>query len=251
MTMQPAPATQELTHDLNAYFVRGRKPTDFEIKALEKKANALKSKIDYTDYYAFLGFIAALRRDAESVTYNFENALRLAPTDTTATVLSKYLVSLKNSGWYLQAFTLGRTLAKKLSNDNSLLTDMIESAFCLGRFHEAYELLSKLAEPQQYQGYQDIIEAIKIVDRVQLSDDEAEQLQQLAFSILQGHHLYFSNSRIEIMNNFIHYEIYVDLPIEQIPELDFELSLTFAEKLENMRDDVIVFEYKSVDTLKI
>ena len=248
MPAQPAPATQELTHDLDTYFARGRKLTDFEIRALEKKANSLKGKIDFADYYAFLGLIAALRQDSETLTHHFENALRLAPTNTT--ILSNYLISLNNIGWYLQAFTLGRTLAKKLSNDNSLLTDMIESAFCLGRFHEAYELLSKLPEPQQYKGYQDIIEAIKIVDRVQLSDDEAEELQQLAFSILQDRHLYFSNSRIGIVNDFIHYEIYVDLPIVQIPALDFDLSHTFAEKLDNMRDDVIVFEYKSVETLK-
>ena len=248
MVMQPAPATQELTDNFNAYVTRGRKLTAFEIKGLEKKANALKDKIDFSDYYVSLGIIAALRQDNESVTYNFENALKLAPTDTT--VLSEYLIALRNSGWYLQALTLGRSLTKKLTNDNSLIADMIESAFCLGRFHEAYELLNKLPEPQQYQGYQDIIEAIEIVDYVQLGDDEAEQLQQLAFSILQNHHLYFSGIRMGIMNDFIHYEIYVDLPIDQIPALDFELSLRFAEKLENMRDDAIVFEYKSVDTLK-
>ena len=247
MTAQPAPATQELTKDLDKYFARGRKLNAFEIKALEKKSTSLKGKIDFADYHAFLGLIAALRQDSESFTLHFNNALRLAPTNTT--IIGNYLISLNNIGWYLQALTLGRTLAK-LSNDNSLLTILIESAFCLCRFHEAHELISKLPDPQQYQGYQSIIEAIEIVDRFQLSDDETEQLQQLAFSILQDRLLYFSNSKIGIMNNFIHYEIYVDLPIEQIPALDFELSRTFAEKLGNMCDDVIVFEYKSVETLK-
>ena len=247
MIAQPAPATQELADDLNTYFARGRKLTDFEIKALEKKANALKNKIDFPNYYAFLGFIASLRRDAETLNRYFVNAIKLAPTDTT--VLSNYLVSLKNSGWYLQALTLGRSLPQKLTNDNSLLAEIIGAACCLGQFHEAYELLSKLADPQQCKSYPLIIEGLEIVDRAQLSDDEAEQLQQLAFTILQDHKLYFSDSRLGITNDFIHYEIYVDLPIAQIPELDFELSLKFAEQLENMRDNVIVFEYKSVETL--
>ena len=153
-------------------------------------------------------------------------------------------------GLDLQALSLGRTLPKHQANDKHLLTEMIESAWSLGRFHEAYELLSKLPTPQQHHSYQSIVEAIKIVDRAQLSDDEAEQLQQLAFSILQDHHLYYSSSKISIINDFIHYEIYVDLPIDQIPALDFELSLTFAKKLDDMRDYVIVFEYKSVNTLK-
>lgn len=160
MPAQPAPAAQKLTHDLDTYFARGRKLTDFEIKALEKKANSLKGKIDFANYYAFLGLIAALRQDSETLTHHFENALRLAPTNTT--ILSNYLISLNN---------------------------------------------------------------------------------------IQDRHLYFSNSRIGIVNDFIHYEIYVDLPIAQIPALDFDLSHTFAEKLDNMHDDVIVFEYKSVETL--
>lgn len=248
MIAQPAPATQELTHDLDTYFARGRKLTAFEIKGLEKKANDLKGKIDFADYYAFLGLIAALRQDSETLTHYFENALKLAPTNTT--ILSNYLISINNIGRYLQALTLARTLAQNLGNDSSLLADMIESAFCLGRFHEAYKLLTKLPVPQQYQGYQDIIEAVEIVDRAQLSDDEAEQLQQLAFSVFRDHKLYFSGSTIKIINDFIHYKIYIDLPIAQIPALDFELSLTFAKKLDDMRDDVIVFEYKSVDTLK-
>jgi tetratricopeptide (TPR) repeat protein len=245
--IQPAPAIQELSHEFNDYVERGRKLTEFEIKALEKKANALKDKINFSDYYAFRGIIAAFRRDAEGVTHNFENALRLAPTDTN--ILSDYLIALNNSGWYLKALTLGRTLAKKLTFDSLSLTEIVGSACSLGRFHEAYELLNKLPDPLQHHYHHVIIEAIDITDRAQLDDDETEQLQQLAFSILEDHKLYFSNSILEIVNDFIHYQIYVDLPIAQIPALDFELSLKFAEQLENMRDDVIVFEYKSVETL--
>lgn len=247
MIIQPAPATQELADDLNTYFARGRKLTDFEIKALERKAGFLKDKISFADYYAFLGLIAALRQDGEKITYYFENALKLAPADTE--VLSHYLLSLKYVGMDLQALILGRSLTQKLTNNDHLI-QMIESACDIARFHEAYELLNKLANPRQFRWYSLIIEAVDIFDRAQLDDDEAEQLQQLAFSVFREHKLYFSGSTISIINDFIHYEIYVDLPIAQIPELDFELSLTFAEKLENMRNDVIVFEYRSVETLK-
>jgi hypothetical protein len=241
--IQPAPATQELADDLDAYLTRGHKLTPFEIKGLEKKAAALKNKISFADYYAFLGIIAAFSQDAEGVAYNFNNALKLAPTDIT--ISANYLIALNQMGSYSQALRFGKSLLK-----THLLDELIASASFLGRFHEAFELLSQLTNPKQSRWYSIIIEAVKIFDFAQLDDDEAEQLQQLAFSLLQDHKLYFSGSTIRIINDFIHYQIHVDLPIAEIAPLDFELSLRFAEKLENMHDDVILFEYKSVETLK-
>ena len=247
MIMQPAPATQELANDLDAYLTRGHKLTPFEIKGLEKKAAALKNKISFADYYGFLGIIAALSQDAESVAYNFNNALKLAPTDITLS--TNYIIALNQVNSHLQALTFGKTLLKTLNNEH-LIAELIVSACSLGRFHEAFELLNQLTNPKQSHWHSLIIAAVEIFDLALMDDDEAEQLQQLAFSLVQEHKLYLSNSRIGIVDDFIHYEIYVDLPIVEIAPLDFELSLRFAEKLENMRDDVILFEYKSVETFK-
>lgn len=246
MIMQPAPATQELTDDLDAYIARGRKLTPFEIKGLEKKANALKDKIDIADYWAFLGLISAFSQDAKSVTYNFDNALKLAPADII--ISTNYIIALNQIGSPLKALALGKTLANKVNNER-LLEALIESACSLGRFHDAFELLSKLANPEQNHWFPLIVKAIEIFDRAQLGDDEAEKLQQLAFCLLHEHKLYFSGIRLRVIDDFIHYRIFVDLPIAEIAPLDFELSLRFAEKLENMRDDVILFEYCSVETL--
>jgi hypothetical protein len=246
---QPAPATQELADDLNTYFNGRRKLSDIDLRRLEKKAESLTGKIEYSEYYVFLGFIAALRQDDESVTRHFENALKLVPSSDTK-ILNNYLAALNSSGQHSEALTQGKNLVKKLNDNGELLTKIIEFAFWSGRFHEALTLLNQLESPQQCEWYQGIIDTIELVDSAHLDDDEAEQLQQLAFSLLKKNQLYFSGNKMRIVDDFIHYEIYVDLPIAQIPALDFELSLTFAEKLENMRDDVIVFEYKSVDTLK-
>lgn len=249
MIAQPAPASQELTDALYTYFDRRRKPTDFEIKSLERKAEALKNKIDFADYYTFLGIIAALRQDSKSLTSHFDNALKLAPNNTV--VLSNYLVALNNSGEHLKALILGRTLLKRVNNDDKLLNETIRSACQLCRFHEAHQLLlNNLENDQKSEWYQYANHAIEITDYAHLDDNEAEQLQQLAFSLLKKNNLYFSNIRIGALNDFIHYEIFVDLPIAQIPALDFELSRTFAKNLENMRDDVIVFEYRSVEALQ-
>jgi hypothetical protein len=73
----------------------------------------------------------------------------------------------------------------------------------------------------------------------------------LAYSILETKNLYYSGSAIEIIEDCVFYSIYIDVSIEEAARIDFELSYLFAEKLENMRDDVIVFEYKSVETLKL
>lgn len=246
MIMQPAPATQELAEDLNAYFARGRKLKPLEIKGLERKANALKNKIDIANYWAFLGLISAISKDAESVTYNFDNALKLAPADIA--ILTHYVIALNNMGSYLKALALGKTLPNKVNNER-LLGELIKSACSLGRFHDAFELLHKLANPEQNHWFPIIVKAIEIFDRVQLNDDEAENLQQLAFSPIHDLKLYYSVSTIGIIDDLVYYQIYVDSPITEIAPLDFELSLRFAEKLENMRDDAILFEYCSVETL--
>ena len=62
MIGQPAPAKEEFSDDINTYFARGRQLSAFELKGLEKKAESLKGKIDHSEYYAFLGLIAALKR---------------------------------------------------------------------------------------------------------------------------------------------------------------------------------------------
>ena len=172
MSMQPAPATQELADEIDAYVVRGRKLTPFEIKGLEKKANTLKNKISYAEYYALLGMIETFSRDAESVMYNFNNALKLSPADIH--ISTNYIIALNQIGSHLEAFTFGKTLLNKLSNER-LLHALMESACSLGRFHDACNLLSKLTTPEQNDWFPFITKAVEIFDSAQVGDDEAEQ----------------------------------------------------------------------------
>ncbi len=131
-------------------------------------------------------------------------------------------------------------------SDDKKLSKTIGLAFMACRMHQALELLMRLETPANHPFFQDIINSAEIFTAAGLSDDEAEQLQLLAFGLLKKANLTVSYCELSVLNTYVHYEIFVDLPISQIPELDFELARAFAANVENMRDDVIIFEYRSM-----
>ncbi len=245
MIGQPAPATQELTDELNTYLNRRRKLLDIDLRRLGKKADSLQGKIDASEYSVFLGVIASLRRDAKNVTYNFEKALKLKPSSTK--IINYYLTALNSSGQHSEALTQGKKLAKKLNDNGELLIKVIELAFWLGRFHEAQTLLNQLEEPQQCEYYQSIIDAIELVDSVELDDDKMMHFQQLAFSVIPKMNLYFSSASLNIAHNCIHYEIFVDLPVKDIFDVNWELADILVNNTDNAYNDVLMFEYSSID----
>lgn len=124
----------------------------------------------------------------------------------------------------------------------------IESAFISCRMQEALELLMHSVTPEQQPLFGDIIKSAALFTAAGLSDGEAEQLQQLAFGLLQKNQLTITHCQITVADDFVHYEIFVDLAIGQLSELDFTLAQTLAN-LEDMRDDVLIFEYRSAAAL--
>jgi tetratricopeptide (TPR) repeat protein len=245
MIAQPVPATQELADEINLYFARGKKPTEFEIKKLEKKAELLKSKIDFSDYYIFLGLIATLTQDISKITYYFEKAKRLEPTSNT--VLSNYFVALMNAGKYFEAFELSEELLDNYHNENWLFRK-IRLALEIGKYDKAYNLLSKLEEPERCDWYEAARNAIEIARKSQLHGEEAENLHKIALSVISKNNLYFSGIRITIVQNCIHYNIVVDSPIEKIADINWQLADVLVENTENTFSDVLIFEYSSIDT---
>ena len=72
----------------------------------------------------------------------------------------------------------------------------------------------------------------------------------MAFSVLETKNLYYSDSEINIVDNCVCHTIYIDLPIEYLSDINWELAGVFAENVEDMRSDVLIFEYSSIDILE-
>ena len=55
---------------------------------------------------------------------------------------------------------------------------------------------------------------------------------------------------MSITRSCIHFTIYVDLPIEEIFEVNWELANVLVENTQNTYSDVLMFEYSSIDVLE-
>jgi tetratricopeptide (TPR) repeat protein len=250
MTIQALPKTQELTNKINSFFLKKRKLNEFDIRLLKKEAANLKEKIEYADYYDVLGQIASLEQDKASIVKNYENAIKLAPTNER--IRDNYLACLANSGFLAEAATQAKILDNKFPNETKLLSFLIVTNFHLCRFNEALQLYKKLEKPPEISGFDKNManDISDIVEDAELSDDEAQHLCQLAFSLLETQKLYYSGAQIEIIEDCILYTIYVDLPVEKIFEFNWELSGVFASSVEDMRSEVLMIDYSSVEVLE-
>jgi hypothetical protein len=246
MTAQPLPKTNELIGEINSYMAKNRRPTDWQIKLLNKKANDLRGKIPENIYYDVLGRIASLEQNCESLFQFYQIALKLAPTDFQTQY--HYLIALSNAGIFSKALIHGRTvLAEFPEHSEAILSWLVKCAFMACRMHDAFSFLMLLNNPDQNEYCQRIKKSIAIFEAAELNDDVTEHLQNLVFSVMQKNNLYFSTAEIIINRDCFHYQIYVDLPIEDIFELNWQLADVLVENTENTYSDTILFEYESMD----
>jgi tetratricopeptide (TPR) repeat protein len=247
MTAQALPKVQELTDKINSLLLKKRKPNTFEIRLLTKEADSLKGKIDYEDYYNLLGRISSLENNKQGIISNFEKAIKLSPTDYAAQ--SSYAIALQCRGLISQAMEQAKKLVDIFPNDSEALIFIIEINLLSCKFREALELLKNLENQEGFYAYNLINQAVAIFDYAKLSDDEAQYLQELAYSIIKTENIYFSGCETRIIEGCVHQTIYVDVPIEQTTHINWELAGVFADNVEDMRSDVLMFEYSSIDIL--
>lgn len=241
MTVQPAPKMQELVNDINTLVSKHRKPANTEVNRLDRQAESLKKKINWSDYYDILGQISGLKDHKDDMISKFENAIKLEPNNYE--IRRNYLSCLHNSGLIELATNQARLLDSQFpSNDSSLL--LFKSYFYLCRFRDALQVLGKLERNNEN------LSAVTIFDNANLTDDDAQNLHKLAFGVIKAKNLYFSASEIEIVDNCVCYTIYVDAPIEDIFDINWELDRILVENLEDTRSDVLMFQYSSINVLE-
>lgn len=248
MTAQALPKTEELSNTLIEFFFKKRKLKEFTIRQLKRDAGRLKGKIEPYIYHNLLGQIASLENNKTSLINDYEYALKLAPDDYDTQY--NYIASLGNRGFITEAVAQTQILYKNFPNKLETLELLIKYIYLSCRFNEASQLLNKLKSPAEYFAYDIIVEALTIFENAGLTEDEAQYLCELAYSVLNTQNLYFSGAEIEIIGDCVHYSIYVDLPLDAIFDVNWELAGVFVDNVENRRNGTFIFEYKSVDILE-
>jgi hypothetical protein len=162
-------------------------------------------------------------------------------------IKKNYFISLYRCGLILEASEQLKEITKNSPTSTETLSFLSGKKFDLCRFKESLKSLNKLKDKPDFFGT--VKKAVSIFENAGLSDDDAQHLCELAYSVLETRKLYFSGSEIEIIDDCVFYTIYVDSPIEDIAEINWKLAETFAE-LDDMRSDILLFEYSSVAVLE-
>lgn len=243
MTVKPLPNIKDLINDINNLVSKHRKPTDVEIYQLKKYLDSLKNKISWADYYDILGQISGLANNKEEMISFFEKSIRLEPNNYE--IHRNHLFCLLNHGLIDLAINQAKLLNDRFSETQDSLSLLSKSYFYLCRFRDALQILDKQQTIDDF-----IKSSVAIFDNAKITDDEAQNLCELAFSLLKKKRLYFSAITLDIIESCVVYTIYVDVSIEQLTEINWELAGIFAKGVTNMRSNVLMFEYSSIDILE-
>jgi hypothetical protein len=244
MTTQPAPKTQELGNNINYFLDNYLRPTDLDIRRLKKEAENL-IKIDAADAYNYLGVIAALENNRKTVISNCEKAIKLMPNDWR--IHSHYSIALLRCGLNDLALEEARKVFSKFPNNKDVSSGLFDRLINSARFDEAHKLSSKIEDNKRIEL---VNHATKIFEEANLKDDEAQHLQKLAYSVIEKNNIYYFSSRIGIIHNCVSFTLYVDLPVENIFDINWELAEVLADNVEDMRCGVLNFEYSSIEVLR-
>lgn len=248
MTAQPLTIYDELFNDIQDFRNASKQIDVFKRMKLVSKAKDLK--LDAYDLHDFLGMIFCLENDVELAIEHHKIALEKVPRHFM--ILHNYFVTLDALGFFSEARELGEYMLVNFPNEAIELKTvnfMIKNLLVSGRLQEASNLLNELEKPKEYAYYEAITAGSSIFKEADLSDNEAENLQNLAFNVVRKKNLYLSSTEVDIVDGCVHYQIYVDLPVEEIFEVNWDVSEILAENVENMRSDVMLLEFKSVDIL--
>lgn len=249
MISQPVPITNELITKINEIQNRSHQANDLEFQLLKRQAHSLKSQ-DARWAYSILGMIAALEGNPEEMRENHHKALKLAPHDSFIKI--NYNSSLHNMGFFSEALQQSKSILQTTPKDPYMLNLVIDNAVGACRFKEAFYYLQQIQENRATSPKSKTIQVgVQLFQKYALEDDEAENLQKMVYDLLHSKGIYFLCPRIRAFEyDNISYSIRIDLPVSEIGDLNFELADRFSQ-LENMRADVIVFEYTSMKSARL
>jgi len=213
-------------------------------------------KQDPVRAYMILGMIATLEGQFDKMQAHYERAIALAPTYSAAHL--NYITSLNSIGLFAKALHYSKALFYQVPDNLEALHLIITNAVFCCRLHEALTYLQKwyIINPLNDLNLAKLIEeGVRLLSEVGLSDDEAERMYQLAFTLLYKKNIVFKNVHIDYFKDdsseCLVYTIFVDCPVYKVIELNHLLDERLNKELTDMPHDKIVFLYKSSEILTL
>ncbi len=255
MSAQPLLKTNELMSEIRGFQDDLRKINIFDKRKLLAKLDSLSKlvssgEIDECDIFDFQGMILCLANDAENAIASHKTALTKSPNNFE--VRFNYFVTLFSLGYLKEANEIGEIMLSQFPTESTefgILNRVISNLLVLGELHKANDYLNCSANPTDYSQYETVINGLEIFNASNLSDNEAEKIHECIFDILHEKKLYLSTVETSIVDGCLLHRLYVDLRIEDIFEVNWDAAGILAENVENMRSDVVMFEFNSVDIL--
>jgi hypothetical protein len=248
MTAQPLTIYNELFNDIHDF--RNDLKQINSLKRMKLVSKAKDLKLEAYDYHDFLGMIFCLENNIELAIEHHRTALEAASGHFI--ILHNYFSTLSAFGFFSEAKELGEYILVNFPSEATefkTVDFVIKNLLVSGRLQDAYNLLNKLEAPSEYPEYKVITEGLSIFKEVGLSDDEAEKISNCIFDVLHDKKLYLSDIKVSIVDDCLFYQIYVDLPIEEIFDINWDAADVLAERVGDMRSNIIMFQFNSVEIL--
>jgi hypothetical protein len=254
MVIQPQLDTEELEElqdDIEAFRDEWRKITFFEKADLQRKLDSLRSVISRLDYLLIQGRIFYLIRDVSSMKKTYMDAINTFPDNERAHF--DYLASLINLAMYQDAALYGKIILEKFGENNPIARlvklEITKAFLCLGKISQAHNFLQSLDDYENNKEHFIVPKILAIFEDAKLDDDSFKKIYDLFFSVLENKNVLRAITAT-IMDDKVFYKFYVELHIDEIVELNWEASCVLAENLDDMRCDVVMFEFEPVDIFK-
>ncbi|MDY6991731.1 MAG: hypothetical protein SVR94_03870 [Pseudomonadota bacterium] len=254
MFKKPKITASEMVQQLNEMRQKGN--TDLlTFYKLRHQAHIFE-KQDPARAYMILGMIATLEGQFDKMQAHYERAIALAPTYT-ATHLN-YITSLQSIGLFAKALHHSKALLNQMPERLEALHLIITNAVFCCRLHEAFSYLQKwyIINPLNDFNLAKLIEeGARLLTELGLTDDEAERIYQLVFTLLYKKNIVFKNVHIDYFKDetseCLVYTIFVVCSVYKVIELNHLLDKRLNKELTDMPHDKIVFLYKSSEILTL
>lgn len=254
MVTQPQLDTQELEElqdDIESFRDEWRKISFSEKVALQERLDSLRATISKLDYLLLKGRIFYLFRDIFNMKNTYMEAIKFFPDNERAHF--DYLASLINLAMYQDAVLYGKTILEKFGHHNPIARlvkiEIAKALLCLGKIKKAHEYLSELDDYKNNGENYITFNVLSIFENSKLSGDEFKKIYDLFCGVLNKKNA-LRTITASITDDKVFYKFYVELPIDEIVELNWEASCVLAENFDDMRCDVVMFEFEPVDIFK-
>lgn len=254
MTAQPKTIATDLFDKLENWIVNGLHPTTFELKKLEREADALM-RVAADEASIVKAGLAAIVWDVDKALYFVDNACRLDPSEST---LLNSALTCRFMNLYPEAIAYGRRALAIAPNSSKAASHTLEYLMGCGDLEGARQLLAPFEQRGQHVSSD--IEALRQISEFievnGVSESHLKAELEIAIAVLTAHKIRASGMQWSRENDPDGGDTYVitmyfkgDLSTEL--ELESELAQKFAD-LENWNPNLlsIEFRYELTDDLQ-